>query len=154
MHVDIGSLEAKCVAEIEKQINVKLKSSLEYLSMASYFSRDDVQRPGFAEIFFSTANRDRRQVIELIELLNIQGRYLHDEQKSLLTNINIHDLVKGADGRALTLLINNLAKHQVKTSHGFIALQIALKKEEEVTKNVRRLVEICEEASSDNSASI
>merc|ERR1712215_524656 len=49
----------ECEALINKQINTEFYASYVYLSMASYFARDDQALPGFAQFFKKNSNEER-----------------------------------------------------------------------------------------------
>lgn len=62
-----------CTNRMRSQIQEELKAAMKYLQMAAYFSRDTVNRPGFAKLFFEAASEEREHAIKLIEYLLMRG---------------------------------------------------------------------------------
>ncbi|CAG0920895.1 unnamed protein product [Notodromas monacha] len=60
-------------AGINKQINWELYASYVYLSMSSYFSRDDVALPGLAKFFGKASDEEREHAQKLIAYQNKRG---------------------------------------------------------------------------------
>merc|ERR1719167_96430 len=56
-----------CEALINKQINMEFYASYVYLSMASYFNRDDQALHGFAKFFQKSSDEDRDHGMKLME---------------------------------------------------------------------------------------
>merc|ERR1711939_313695 len=54
-------------ALINKQINMEFYASYVYLSMASYFNRDDQALPGFASFFQKNSDEERAHGMKLME---------------------------------------------------------------------------------------
>merc|ERR1712029_1309564 len=54
-------------ARINKQINMEFYASFVYLSMASWFNRDDQALPGFAKFFSDSSEEERQHGIQLIQ---------------------------------------------------------------------------------------
>jgi len=54
-------------ARINKQINMEFYASFVYLSMASWFNRDDQALPGFAKFFSDSSTEERQHGITLME---------------------------------------------------------------------------------------
>lgn len=107
------------------QINVELTASMTYLAMAAHFSRDSVNRPGFAAHFFKSANEEREHAIKLIEYMLMRGDLTKD----------IGDLIR-----------NPLPAETAWTS-GVAALKHALELETSVTNHIRGIVAVCEDPS-------
>merc|ERR1711890_175839 len=57
----------ECEALINKQINMEFYASYVYLSMASYFARDDVALHGFAGHFKTESGEERNHGIKLMD---------------------------------------------------------------------------------------
>lgn len=141
-------MKDKCVSDTQKQIKMEITASLKYLSMAAFFSKDGVNRPGFAKLFFDAASEEREHAYKLIEYLSMRGRYLTtSEGKPQSPDIDISQLVKKAADLKEHSLEDFTAPTETRTS-GLIALQNALKLETLVTASIRNLVASCE--SSDN----
>lgn len=142
-----------CVKVTEAQIKMEIKASLEYLNMAAYFSKDSVNRPGFAKLFFDAASEEREHALKLIEYLNMRGRYLlgTDNKKwesSAIPSINISKMLTGPEEPEFDVLKKSLQPLSAvvagKSTSGLIALQNALKLETAVTGSIRNLIEKCE----------
>merc|ERR1711915_758542 len=56
-----------CEALINKQINMEFYASYVYLSMASYFNRDDQALTGFAAYFKKKSDEEREHGMKLME---------------------------------------------------------------------------------------
>merc|ERR1712189_62588 len=56
-----------CEALINKQINMEFYVSYVYLSMASYFNRDDQALHGFAKFFQKSSDEEREHGMKLME---------------------------------------------------------------------------------------
>lgn len=67
-----------CVGAMRNQIQKEIDASYQYLAMGAYFSRDTVNRPGFAEMFFKSAKEEREHGSKLIEYLSMRGKLTSD----------------------------------------------------------------------------
>merc|ERR1711872_1142174 len=63
----------ECEALINKQINMEFYASYVYLSMASYFNRDDQALHGFASFFQKSSNEEREHGMKLMEYQTKRG---------------------------------------------------------------------------------
>ena len=137
-----------CVKNTEEQIKKEITASLKYLQMAAYFARDNVNRPGYAKLFFEAASEEREHAYKLIEYLSMRGRYLQKDgssQESSIVNFDISKLVRDSENSAvMDLVLDDITKTDEKTTSGLIALQNALRLETAVTKSIRALVDTCE----------
>ncbi|KAL0993595.1 hypothetical protein UPYG_G00110250 [Umbra pygmaea] len=72
-----------CEAAINKMINMELFASYNYMSMAHYFSRDDVALPGFAHFFKENSEEEREHADKLLSFQNKRGGriFLQDIKK-------------------------------------------------------------------------
>lgn len=123
--------------------------------MAAYFSQDNVNRPGFAKLFFEAASEEREHAHKLIEYLSMRGRYMQQQKgddadtwTSSIPGFDISELVKDSGNLNLAdlkITLSNLSTPDAKSSSGLIALQNALKLEAAVTKSIRGLIKICED---------
>lgn len=143
-------MKDSCVTATEEQIKKEVTASMKYLSMAAFFAKDDVNRPGFAKLFFEAASEEREHAGKLIEYLSMRGRYLNSlDNQPRKFDFDISALIRGSD-KAEILKVDNIvdldsAKNaDPKTTSGLIALQNALKLEVAVTKSIRELVKTCE----------
>ncbi|XP_048449403.1 ferritin heavy chain A-like isoform X1 [Rhincodon typus] len=62
-----------CEDAVNKQINLELCSSYVYLSMFSYFDRDDVALRHFAEFFKEQSHEERKHAEKLMAFQNKRG---------------------------------------------------------------------------------
>jgi ferritin heavy chain len=63
----------ECEAGINKQINMEKYASYVYLSMATYYDRDDVALPGFAKYFKEQSHEESEHAEKLIKYQNKRG---------------------------------------------------------------------------------
>lgn len=143
--INFIDMKDSCVSATEDQIKKEVTASLKYLAMAAHFSKDSVNRPGFAKLFFEAASEEREHAYKLIEYLSMRGRYLSGTGSSI-PRFDISKLVK--DSENLSVMGVTLSKltpvDNEKTTAGLIALQNALKLETAVTSSIRKLVIECE----------
>ncbi|XP_059612445.1 ferritin heavy chain [Phlebotomus argentipes] len=116
-----------CIESTRNQIQKEINASMKYLAMAAYFSRDTVNRPGFAKHFFESASEEREHAMKLIEYLLMRGGLNTFNETSLVTNLIKVPLVK-----------------KLEWDSGVEALEDALKLEAEVTKSIREVIRECE----------
>jgi len=67
------NFHANSEALINKQINMELHASYVYMSMAAYFSRDDVALHGFAKRFRDNSEEERTHAMKFIDYQNMRG---------------------------------------------------------------------------------
>lgn len=111
-----------CIADMKTQIQMEVGASVTYLAMGAHFSRDQVNRPGFAKMFFDAAAEEREHAMKLIEYLLMRGE---------LTS-KITDLIKIE------------APPTIEWTNGVHALEDALQLEHTVTNSIRRVIATCE----------
>merc|ERR1711935_558747 len=63
----------ECEALINKQINMEFYASYVYLSMSSFFNRDDQALHGFASFFQKSSNEEREHGMKLMEYQTTRG---------------------------------------------------------------------------------
>lgn len=119
-------MRPSCIREMKRQIQEEINASMRYLMMGAYFSRDTVNRPGFAKFFFASAGEEREHGHKLIEYLLMRGQ---------LTSADITSLI-----RTDTLSRDT----KTKWASGADALKDALRLEAKVTASIRRVIEVCE----------
>lgn len=122
-------MKDKCVERTRGQINTEIRASMDYLSMAVYFAKDEVNRPGFAKLFFEAASEEREHAYKLMEYLSMRGEYMTDK---LANAFNISEFVK------------NTADYENGKPTGIDSLKKALKMEKFVTESIRDLIKVCE----------
>merc|ERR1719189_2593783 len=62
-----------CEALVNKQINMELYASYVYMSMATYFDRDDVASHGFSSYFKKNSDEEREHGEKFIKYQNKRG---------------------------------------------------------------------------------
>lgn len=117
-----------CVNKIRAQIQTEIDASMTYLTMAAHFSKDTINRPGFAKFFFDSASEEREHATKLIEYLLMRGRLVDP----------------------ITNLINVNVPSKFKWESGVDALKDALRTEAQVTKSIRGVIAKCENDNNDN----
>lgn len=117
-----------CERKMRLQIQEEIKASVVYLSMGAYFSRDTVNRPGFAKMFINAASEEREHGMKLMEYLLVRGK-----------------LTKNLSG-----LIAIPAVEKTEWANGAAALEDALKLEAHVTRSIREVIKTCENADNFN----
>lgn len=115
-------LKGECLQAMRDQVQKEIDASYTYLAMGAYFSRDTVNRPGFAEFFFKSAKEEREHGSKLIEYLSMRGQ---------LTN-EVTNLVR----------VPSVTKHEWEDA--VAALEDALLLETKVTQSIRHLIAKCE----------
>jgi len=114
-------LKGDCLSEMRSQIQMEFDASYAYLAMAAHFSKDTINRPGFAEFFFHSAKEEREHGSKLIEYLSMRGELLNTTSLFRVPTVEKHIWNDGAE-----------------------ALADALDLEIKVTKSIRKLIHTCE----------
>lgn len=120
-----------CIQKVRGQVQEELKASIQYLAMAAYFSRDSVNRMGFAKMFYEAASEEREHAIKLIEYLLMRGE--------LVSNVS-------------SLIKPKIFPTTTEWNSGVHALKDALKLEASVTEKIRDVIITCEEPKNVNPA--
>merc|ERR1712212_887474 len=68
-----NNCQEDCEALINKQINMEFYASYVYLSMSSYFNRDDQALPGFAAHFAKESEEERQHGMKLMAYQSKRG---------------------------------------------------------------------------------
>lgn len=116
-----------CTAKMRAQVQEELKAAVTYLAMGAHFSRDTINRPGFAKLFFEAASEEREHAIKIISYLLMRGE--------LTSNISE--------------LIQNPLPGSESWDSGIDALKDALQLETNVTSKIRDIITACENPSGD-----
>lgn len=111
-----------CTKKLSDQIQQELTASVTYLAMAAHFNRDTINRPGFAEFFFKSANEEREHAMKLIDYLLMRGGLTQDISK----------------------LIKDPKPVWTSWENGYKALKDALVLETHVTNKIRDIIITCE----------
>jgi len=115
-------MSSGCTKAVRDQIQKEIDASIQYLAMGAHFSRDTINRPGFAEFFFNSAKEEREHAQHLIDYLTMRGQ-LTGEISSLIT-------------------VPHPARQ--RWDNGVDALTDALNLEAQVTKSIKGVIEKCE----------
>lgn len=145
-NIDWIDITDECVASTKKQIEMEVQASIVYLSYASYFSKDTVNRPGFAKFFFGAAGEEREHATKLIEYLSMRG--VEDFDSIVNVTVSLINILSNF----LKLLILNFLLQKLLMDEKVLdapistidALKRALTLETLVTKNIRVVIEACE----------
>ncbi|VVC86806.1 ferritin subunit [Leptidea sinapis] len=111
-----------CRESVRKQVQTEIAASVQYLAMGAHFSRDAINRPGFANLFFEASKEERQHAMKLIEYLLMRGE--------LTTNVSS--------------LITIRPPGRTSWTSGQEALEDALKLEASVTRDIRTVIVNCE----------
>lgn len=82
-------LRPDCLSAMRNQVQKEIDASYQYLAMGAYFSRDTVNRPGFADMFFKSAKEEREHGSKLIEYLSMRGQLTSDVTTLIKTPVSI-----------------------------------------------------------------
>lgn len=114
-----------CILKMKAQVQEELQAALTYMAMGAHFSRDTINRPGFAKLFFEAASEERQYSIKIISYLLMRGNLTRD----------------------ISELIRNPAPLSVTWGSGVDALKEALKLETHVTSKINAIITACEKPS-------
>lgn len=131
---------SKCVAQTKEQIKLEMQASYAYLAMGAHFSKDSVNRPGFANFFFTAAGEEREHGRKLIEYMLMRGEFVKN---------GVPDVSEIKFNKLNNTVPANLYTEQFAAT-GLEALQAALKLEVKVTRSIKDLIAVCEEETKDN----
>jgi len=118
-----------CTLKMRAQVQEELQAALTYLAMGAHFSRDTINRPGFAKLFFEAASEEREHAIKIISYLLMRGELTSEVSK----------------------LIQNPSPLNESWDSGIDALKDALKLEAHVTRKIRDIIAACEDPTGDGS---
>jgi len=118
-----------CTLKMRAQVQEELQAALTYLAMGAHFSRDTINRPGFAKLFFDAASEEREHAIKIISYLLMRGELTSEVSK----------------------LIQNPSPLNESWDSGIDALKDALKLEAHVTRKIRDIIAACEDPTGDGS---
>lgn len=124
-HAVFTDMVTPCIYAVRKQIQMEVGASYTYMAMAAHFAREDINRPGFAKLFFESATEERSHAAALIEYLLMRG--------PTMNGLNVTSLISGPTKENIVEVVN-----------GVDALERALKTEVKVTKSIRNLIQTCE----------
>ncbi|XP_018328276.1 ferritin subunit [Agrilus planipennis] len=118
------SMVDPCVKKMQDQIQEEMRAAIQYMAMGAHFSRDVINRPGFAKFFFDAASEERQHSIKLISYLLMRG--------NLTENVS-------------TLLQKRIEPATEVWDSGISALRDALRLEAKVTNKIRDVIKVCED---------
>lgn len=124
------SMVTRCRSSMRRQIQMEVAASLQYLALGAHFSKDVVNRPGFAKLFFDAAGEEREHAMKLIEYLLMRGE-LTSEVSTLLQ-----------------IRPPQFADRKPET--GVEALEHALRLEHQVTESIRKVIIDCEDGAKED----
>lgn len=113
-----------CLEKMRDQINKEVDASIQYLALGAHFSRDVVNRPGFAKFFFESASEEREHAKQLISYLLTRGE-LYPFNNNLI-------------------VINKMKVRSTSWKSGSDALKNALSLEHNVTEHIKSVIQQCE----------
>lgn len=111
---------------MRSQIRMEIGAAMKYLTMAAHFSKDSINKLGFAKLFFEASSEERGHAIKLIEYLLMRGELTKDVNTLLKDATKVTDL-KDWNGS------------------GIAALKDALRLEAKVTTSIRGVIQSCED---------
>lgn len=113
-----------CTKKMAEHVKAELGAAVQYLAMGAHFSKDTVNRPGLANLFFNAASEERDHAMKFIGYL----------------------LMRGGLTEKVRDLINQVIVPEIKQwDNGISALRDALKLEAKVTKKIRDVMMSCED---------
>lgn len=112
-----------CTKHMKDQIAIEISAAMTYMAMGAHFSRDTINRPGFAKLFFEAASEERQHAIKLIEYLLMRGDVFKD----------LKSIIKEVPKPKNTTWIN-----------GLDALNQALRLEAKVTVDINGIIKVCD----------
>lgn len=121
------SMVDPCTKKMRDQVQEELKAALTYMAMGAHFSRDTINRPGFAKMFFESASEERDHAMKIISYLLMRGELTSEVSK----------------------LIQNPTPLNESWESGVSALKDALKLEAHVTRKIRDIIIACEDPTGD-----
>ncbi|CAH1373224.1 hypothetical protein MTP99_014648 [Tenebrio molitor] len=117
-------MKRSCINSMRTQIRAELSAAMQYLAMGAHFSKDTINRPGFAKMFFDSASEERQHAIKLISYLLMRGELISDVSNLIDTYIGVS---------------------KTQWESGVEALKDALQLEATVTKKIKGVVKVCED---------
>lgn len=114
-------MEQACIQKMHEQVKKEIEASMTYLKMGAYFSKDSLNRPGFAKFFFDSASEEREHAIKILEYLLMRGQL-----------------------ESIKDVLYQLTPKAVEWKTGKDALNRALELEVTVTASIRDMIAVCE----------
>lgn len=82
-----------CIEKMREQVQEELKASIQYLAMGAHFSKDTVNRPGFAKFFFESASEERQHALKLIAYLLMRGELTSNVSRLIKKHVCKHVVI-------------------------------------------------------------
>ncbi|XP_074033329.1 ferritin heavy chain-like [Leptinotarsa decemlineata] len=118
-------MDQLCIQKMGGQVDEELKTTMQYMTMGAHISKDTVNRPGFADMFFKSESQEREHAIKPISYLLMRRKL----------TFKVSSLIK-----------RNLMPAQTTWINGVSALRL----QGSVTRKIRDVLKVCEEATSYN----
>jgi len=112
----------------------------------AHFSKDTVNRPGFADLFFSSATEEREHASKLLEYLLMRGE-LTEGIDRIIVNVVSYYTFDFTNFRLNQLFLQTPLKEY--WSSAVNALKDALELEAHVTRKIRAMIKACEGGTND-----
>lgn len=81
-------MSSRCTQVVRAHVKEELRAAFQYLAMGAHFSKDQVNRPGFAKLFFEAASEEREHAIKLIHYLLMRGELTTGVTGMIPTNVS------------------------------------------------------------------
>lgn len=130
-----------CMNAVRSHVAEELKAGLQYMAMGAHFSKDRINRPGFANLFFKAASEEREHAIKLIEYLLMRGQLISGVTNMIPYQVSSRSLSYSSSTNQIQELTSNLT---TTWTNGASALGAALNLEASVTDRIRTLIKLCE----------
>lgn len=125
----LSNYESSCKASVIAQIKREAGASYKYFQMGAYFASDQVNLPGFSEMFFKAAKEERDHSIVLMDYLSTR-------------------LAKDADVESVALNLITKENFEVlsldQNFSGKTALRIAYDMENSITTHIKNIINQCD----------
>lgn len=120
------SRNERCYTALANQVKAELGASIKYLQMSAYFSSESHFRPGLAKFYLESAGEERGHAKKIIDYYLMRGGQVDRIKIGTLPATEETAYVSGS---------------QISMTK---SLKDALALEDQVTKNIRAIVEACE----------
>ncbi|XP_067003848.1 ferritin heavy chain [Anabrus simplex] len=120
------TLQKTCEDVMRHQVKTEIEAALTYMRMGAHFSKDTVNRPGFAKMFFESANEEREHAFKIIKYLLMRGKNVADVSNDLKSLFPLNKKTVWFDGLE--------------------ALNEALVLETTVTEAIDNIIQLCEKS--------
>lgn len=122
----LANLPSTCAAQVIQQIKEEASASYKYFQMGAYFSSDQVNLPGFAELFFKAAKEERDHSAILMSYLSTR----------LSKKVDIENVQANLLSQNVYVDLNGF--------NGLKALQQAYDMEKYITGKIKSIITACD----------